>query len=115
MAQLRGDYELMLESARLAAELGVPGSGMWFASLDLQSWAHLELGDLPSAVVMADTDQDRAHHYGDRSAIVVPILVYALCLQALGEPEPAANAARLASIADDASCWSTGSASSTRG
>jgi hypothetical protein len=90
-AQLRGDYELMLESARLAAELGVQGSGMWFASLDLQSSAHLELGDIPSAVAMADADQDRAYHYGDRSAMVVPILVYALCLQALGEPEPAAT------------------------
>ena len=91
VAQHTGDFDLMLEAASLAAELGVVGSGMWFASLDLQSWAHLELGDIPSAVAMADTDQDRAYHYGDRAAMVVPILVYALCPQALGEPESAAT------------------------
>jgi predicted ATPase len=88
-AQRHGDPETMLEAAREAAELGVEGAALWFAGIDLQSWAHFEKGELREAVAMADHDHDRAYRYGDRSAMVVPIIVYALVLLELGETEAA--------------------------
>ena len=90
-ARALGDYDLMLRSAAEVIDLGVPGSPLWFCGLQIHSLAELYLCRPGSALQSADADLDEAYRLGDRSAMVLPLLVNALVLESLGEIEAAAT------------------------
>jgi predicted ATPase len=90
-ACVNDDAERMLTMSRRAAELGVVGSARWFAALQIQAWAQYQLGKHAGAIRTADDDLEQAYRYGDRSAMIIPITIYAVVLHALGEVEAAAT------------------------
>jgi hypothetical protein len=90
-AQRDGDLDEMLTSAREAKRMAVEGSATWFAALQIRAWAEWELGRWAGAISSADEDLDHAHRYGDRSAMVMPQVVYALVMRSLDEVEVAAT------------------------
>jgi hypothetical protein len=86
-----GDYEAMLQHSQAGMQAGIPGSGNWFANLQIGAWAHYMTGDLAAAVRSADHDMDEAHRVGDLSAMIIPTMIYALALRSVDEPEAAAT------------------------
>ena len=58
--------------------------------MQIEAWADYELGDFGAAVRTADRDLEHAYRHGDRSAMILPLTVYAVVLHALGEVEAAA-------------------------
>jgi hypothetical protein len=90
-ARRDGDLTEMLASAREAERMLVEGSAFWFAALQTRAWAEWELGLLAAAIRSADEDLDHAYRYGDRSAMVMPQVVYALVMRSLEEIEVAAT------------------------
>ncbi len=89
-ARAMGDHERMRASAQSAAEVAIVGSGAWFAAMQIEAWADYELGDFDAAVRTADRDLEQAYRHGDRSAMILPLTIYAVVLHALGEVEAAA-------------------------
>jgi len=81
----------MLQHSQAGTHAGIPGSGLWFANLQIGAWAHYLTGDLAAAIRSADYDLDEAHRFGDRSAMIMPTMIYALVLRAVDEPEAAAT------------------------
>jgi predicted ATPase len=81
----------MLAMGDEAASLLVVGSSLWFASLQIRAWAEWELGEYSAAIRTADDHLDHAYNHGDRSAMIMPLLVFALVLHSLGEVEAAAT------------------------
>ena len=81
----------MLAMGDEAASLLVVGSSLWFASLQIRAWAEWDLGEYSAAIRTADDHLDHAYNHGDRSAMIMPLLVYALVLHSLGEVEAAAT------------------------
>ena len=86
-AYSRGDFEEMRLQSEAARELAVVGAGNWFAALQVRAWAQYELGEYSEAIRTADEDIEQAYRHGDRSAMIVPLAVYATVLKALGEVE----------------------------
>ena len=89
-AYTRGDFEEMRVQSETARELAVVGSGNWFAALQVRAWAQYELGEHAEAIRTADEDIEQAYRHGDRSAMIVPLAVYAMVLKACGEVEAVA-------------------------
>ncbi len=86
-AYTRGDFEEMRKQSEAAMELNVVGSANWFGALQMRAWAQYELGRFPEAIRTADDDIEQAYRHGDRSAMIMPLAVYAMVLKALGEVE----------------------------
>lgn len=84
-AYTRGDFEEMREQSDRAVQLGVVGAGNWFGALQGHAWSQYELGRFPEAIRTADEDIEQAYRHGDRSAMIVPLAIYAMVLKALGE------------------------------
>ena len=91
LAQRTGDPEEMLSSSYQAEELLVEGSANWFAALQIRAWAQWELARMADAIRTADEGLEHAYRYGDRSAMIIPLAIYALVLRSLDEPEAAAT------------------------
>ena len=91
MAQRSDDHRTMLESAREASDNAAEGSSLWWGSTHMQAWAYLELGDIPRAMALCDDVFDESLRYGYPAGLVPSILVYALVLRAVDEPEAAAT------------------------
>jgi predicted ATPase len=91
MAQRSDDHRTMLERAREASDNAVEGSSQWWGSTHMQAWAYLELGDIPRAMALCDDVFDESLRYGYPAGLVPSILVYALVLRAVDEPEAAAT------------------------
>jgi predicted ATPase len=89
-AYTRGDFEEMREQSELAVQLGVVGSGNWFGALQTQAWSEYELGRFSEAIRTVDENIDQAYRHGDRSALIVPLAVYAIVLKAFDELEAVA-------------------------
>ncbi len=89
-AYSRGDFEEMRVQSEAARELAVVGAGGWFAALQASAWAQYELGEYAEAIRTADEDIEQAYRHGDRSAMIVPLAVYATVLTAFGEVEAVA-------------------------
>ena len=89
-AYTRGDFEEMRVQSQVARELAVIGAGNWFAALQVRGWAQCELGEYAEAIRTADEDIEQAYRHGDRSAMIVPLAVYAMVLKACGETEAVA-------------------------
>ena len=89
-AYTRGDFEEMRDQSEAAMELGVVGAGNWFGAVQMRAWAQYELGRFPEAIRSADDDIEQAYRHGDRSAMIVPLAVYAMVLKALGEVDSVA-------------------------
>lgn len=90
-AHRTGDLDGMLSLSREAEQLFVEGSANWFATLQIRAWAEWELGRQSDAIRTADDDLDHAYRLGDRSAMVMPLVIYALVLRSLDEAEAAAT------------------------
>jgi len=90
-AQRAGDPDEMLARIIASEQLLVEGSMNWFGSLQIRGWAEWELGRLGDAIRTADRDLDHAYRHGDRSAMIIPLTIYALVLQSLEEAETAAT------------------------
>lgn len=90
-AQRTGHPDEMLACSHQAARLLVEGSASWFAALQIRAWAEWELGRLEDAIRTADDDLDHAYRHGDRSAMIIPLGIYALVLRSLDEAEAAAT------------------------
>jgi predicted ATPase len=84
-AYSRGDFEEMRAQSEAASGLSVVGAGIWFATLQVRAWAQYELGKHAEAIRTADEDIEQAYRLGDRSAMIVPLAVYAMVLKACGE------------------------------
>lgn len=91
LAQRTGDPDEMLSCALQAEQLLVEGSANWFAALQIRAWAEWELGRMADAIRTADDDLDQAYRHADRSAVIMPLVIYALVLRSLDEPEAAAT------------------------
>ena len=89
-AYTRGEFEEMLEQSDRAVELAVVGAGNWFGALQVRAWAQYELGQFAEAIRTADEDIEQAYRHGDRSAMIIPLAVYAIVLKAWGETESVA-------------------------
>ena len=55
-----------------------------------RAWAQYELGEYSEAIRTADEDVEQAYRHGDRSAMIVPLAVYAMVLKALDEVDSVA-------------------------
>jgi len=86
-----GDYPRMRTMARQSQDLSTIGAAHWFAAVQIEAWAEWQLGEFDSAVRVADMDLEHAYRFGDRSAMVIPIMIYALVLQTFEEAEAAAT------------------------
>jgi hypothetical protein len=86
-----GDYLRMRTMARQSQDLSTIGAALWFAAVQIEAWAEWQLGEFDSAVRVADMDLERAYRFGDRSAMVMPTMIYALVLQTFEEAEAAAT------------------------
>jgi hypothetical protein len=86
-----GDYLRMRTMARQSQDLSVVGAARWFGAVQIEAWAEWQLGEFDSAVRVADTDLEHAYRFGDRSAMVMPTMIYALVLQTFEEAEAAAT------------------------
>jgi predicted ATPase len=89
-AYSRGDFEEMQVQSEAARELSVVGSGNWFGALQARGWAQYELGEYREAIRTADEDIEQAYRHGDRSAMIVPLAVYAMVLKTFGEADAVA-------------------------
>jgi predicted ATPase len=89
-AYTRGDFEEMLQHSNRAVGFGVVGAGYWFGAMQVRAWAQYELGRFAEAIRTADEDIEQAYRHGDRSAMIVPLAVYAMVLKAWGETETVA-------------------------
>ncbi len=90
-AHSSGDYTRMRLMGRQTRDLSVVGSARWFAAVQIEAWAEWELGEFEAAVRAADEDLDHAFRFGDRSAMVIPVMIYALVLWTFDEAEAAAT------------------------
>jgi predicted ATPase len=90
-AQRRGDFEAMLTLSRQAEQLFIEGSANWFCAMQIRGWAEWELGRMADAIRTADDDLEQAYRYGDRSAMIIPLTIYALVLRSLEEAETSAT------------------------
>ena len=90
-AYSRGDFEEMRAQSGAARQLAVVGAGVWFAALQVRAWAQYELGEYSEAIRTADEDIEQAYRHGDRSAMIVPLAVYAMVLKTYGEVEVVAT------------------------
>lgn len=86
-AYTRSDFDEMLEHGNRAVELGVVGANSWFGSLQVRAWAQYELGRFAEAIRTADENIEQAYRHGDRSAMIIPLALYAVVLKAWGETE----------------------------
>jgi predicted ATPase len=89
-AYSRGDFEEMRDQSEAARQLAVIGSGNWFGALQAHAWAQYELGEYSEAIRTADEDIEQAYRHGDRSAMIVPLAVYAMVLKSCDEVEAVA-------------------------
>jgi predicted ATPase/class 3 adenylate cyclase len=89
-AYSRGDFEEMRIQSEAARELAVVGAGNWFAALQVRAWAQYELGEYCETIRTADEDIEQAYRHGDRSAMIVPLALYAMVLKACGEVDAVA-------------------------
>jgi predicted ATPase len=90
-AYSRGDFEEMRVQSEAASGLAVIGASNWFATLQVRAWAQYELGEHSEAIRTADEDIEQAYRHGDRSAMIVPLAVYAMVLKSCGEAEAVAT------------------------
>ena len=58
--------------------------------MQVRAWAQYELGRFAAAIRTADENIEQAYRHGDRSAMIVPLAVYAMVLKAWGETETVA-------------------------
>jgi predicted ATPase len=89
-AYTRGDFDEMLEHGNRAVGLGVVGAGNWFGALQVRAWAEYELGRFAEAIRTADENIEQAYRHGDRSAMIIPLALYAMVLKGWGETESVA-------------------------
>jgi predicted ATPase len=89
-AYSRGDFEEMRVQSESARQLAVIGSGNWFGALQAHAWAQYELGEYSEAIRTADEDIEQAYRHGDRSAMIMPLAVYAMVLKSCDEVEAVA-------------------------
>lgn len=85
-----GPSEALQAAVDEALGLFPEGSGFWFYTIQLEMVGELSAGDHAAALEIADTVLEHAYRIGDRSAMVTPLVAYAVCAQQLGEPEVAA-------------------------